>query len=162
MRSLKRTKTMVWAVVRICLMWQLLIVSCWAQGTPSQRPALPYLDTSLPVEKRVDDLLQRLTLQEKISQMMHTAAPIERLNIPAYNWWNEGLHGVARAGYATVGRTPTEFVAAVGRAVANAPSLRERLETYGRRQTWETRWLEMRTVLDRVRAEVSIRSNGVR
>src|SRR5438874_354613 len=90
------------AVVRICLAWQLFIVPCWAQGTPSQRPAPPYLDTSLPVEKRVEDLLQRLTVQEKISQMMHTAAPIERLNIPAYNWWNEGLHGVARAGQATV------------------------------------------------------------
>src|SRR5438874_6441989 len=90
------------AVVRICLAWQLFIVPCWAQGTPSQRPAPPYLDTSLPVEKRVEDLLQRLTVQEKISQMMHTAAPIERLNIPAYDWWNEGLHGVARAGYATV------------------------------------------------------------
>lgn len=57
---------------------------------------------NLPVEKRVNDLVSRMTLEEKISQMMDVAAPIERLGIPAYNWWNEGLHGVARAGIATV------------------------------------------------------------
>jgi beta-glucosidase len=62
----------------------------------------PYKDTSLPIEKRVDDLVSRMTLEEKVSQMVNAAAPIERLGIPAYDWWNEGLHGVARAGYATV------------------------------------------------------------
>ena len=65
-----------------------------------ERPA--YLDPGLPIDKRVDDLLGRMTLQEKVSQMMHTASAVERLGIPAYNWWNEGLHGVARAGTATV------------------------------------------------------------
>ena len=62
----------------------------------------PFLDTRLSIEERVNDLVGRLTLEEKISQMMNAAPPIERLGIPAYNWWNECLHGVARAGLATV------------------------------------------------------------
>src|SRR2546423_6423810 len=61
-----------------------------------------YKDTSLPIEKRVDDLVSRMTLAEKVSQMMNAAPAIKRLDIPEYEWWNEGLHGVARAGYATV------------------------------------------------------------
>jgi beta-glucosidase len=68
--------------------------------THAQTPA--YKNTSLSFEKRVDDLVSQMTLEEKISQMMNGAAPIERLGIPAYEWWNEALHGVARAGYATV------------------------------------------------------------
>jgi beta-glucosidase len=61
-----------------------------------------YLDPSLPLEQRVNDLVSRMTLEEKVSQMQDVAAPIPRLGITAYNWWNEGLHGVARAGNATV------------------------------------------------------------
>jgi beta-glucosidase len=61
-----------------------------------------YLDTSLSIEQRVDDLVSRMTLEEKASQMQDVAPAIPRLGVPAYNWWNEGLHGVARAGYATV------------------------------------------------------------
>ena len=61
-----------------------------------------YLNPDLPVKKRVDDLVSRMTLEEKISQMVNDAAAIDRLNIPEYNWWNECLHGVARAGVATV------------------------------------------------------------
>lgn len=52
--------------------------------------------------RRAEELAEQMTLQEKISQMMHRAPAIERLGIPAYNWWNEALHGVARAGTATV------------------------------------------------------------
>ncbi len=61
-----------------------------------------YLDPSLPLEQRVNDLVSRMTLEEKVSQMQDVAAAVPRLGIPAYNWWNEGLHGVARAGNATV------------------------------------------------------------
>src|SRR6266581_2275324 len=61
-----------------------------------------YLDTTLPIPQRVNDLVSRMTLEEKVSQMQDVAPAIPRLGIPAYNWWNEGLHGVARAGNATV------------------------------------------------------------
>jgi beta-glucosidase len=64
--------------------------------------AQPYMNPSLPIEKRVDDLVSRMTLEEKVSQVIDRAAAIPRLNVPAYNWWNEGLHGIARSGYATV------------------------------------------------------------
>jgi beta-glucosidase len=62
----------------------------------------PFLNTELGIEQRVNDLVSRMTLDEKISQMMNDAPAIERLGIPRYNWWSEGLHGVARAGLATV------------------------------------------------------------
>src|SRR5437016_14465628 len=62
----------------------------------------PYLDASLPTQERVNDLVSRMTLEEKVSQMQDVAPAIPRLGIPAYNWWNEGLHGVARSGNATV------------------------------------------------------------
>src|SRR5260370_13620900 len=61
-----------------------------------------YLDPGLPLEQRVNDLVSRMTLEEKVSQMQDVAAAIPRLGVPAYNWWNEGLHGVARSGNATV------------------------------------------------------------
>src|SRR6267143_6926641 len=67
-----------------------------------QPPRAAYLDASLPLEQRVNDLVSRMTLEEKVSQMQDVAAAVPRLGIPAYNWWNEGLHGVARAGNATV------------------------------------------------------------
>ena len=53
-------------------------------------------------ERRAADLVGRMTLEEKVSQMMDRAPALERLGIPEYNWWNEGLHGVARSGLATV------------------------------------------------------------
>jgi beta-glucosidase len=62
----------------------------------------PYKNPQLPIESRVRDLISRMTLEEKVSQLGHTADAIPRLGVPEYNWWNEGLHGVARAGTATV------------------------------------------------------------
>lgn len=61
-----------------------------------------YRDKSLSFEERAKALVGEMTLDEKVSQLTYNAAPIERLGIPAYNWWNEALHGVARAGTATV------------------------------------------------------------
>lgn len=58
----------------------------------------PYQDVKLPIDQRVSDLVSRMTLDEKISQMMHESKAIERLGIPDYNWWSECLHGVARSG----------------------------------------------------------------
>ncbi|MDP0499797.1 MAG: glycoside hydrolase family 3 C-terminal domain-containing protein [Verrucomicrobiota bacterium JB022] len=65
-------------------------------------PKFPYQNPDLPLEERIDDLLGRMTPLEKIGQMMHDNHPIERLEVPAYNWWNEACHGVGRAGRATV------------------------------------------------------------
>jgi beta-glucosidase len=64
--------------------------------------AYPFLDPSLSPADRAKDLVSRLTLDEKLAQMMHDTPAIERLGIPAYSWWNEALHGVARGGRATV------------------------------------------------------------
>ncbi len=63
---------------------------------------MPYQDTRLSTEQRVDDLVSRMTLEEKTSEMINTSAAIPRLGVPAYDWWSEGLHGVARSGYATL------------------------------------------------------------
>jgi len=63
---------------------------------------LPFRNASLPQAERVNDLLSRLTLEEKVALLGYRSKAVDRLAIPAYNWWNEGLHGVARAGEATV------------------------------------------------------------
>jgi len=63
---------------------------------------LSYLDTTLPFAERAKDLVGRLTLDEKVGLMSHPAQGVPRLNIPAYNYWSEALHGVARNGRATV------------------------------------------------------------
>ena len=68
----------------------------------SQKYDYPFRNPDLPIDERVDDLLSRLTPEEKVGQMMNQTPAIERLGIPPYDWWNEALHGVARAGKATV------------------------------------------------------------
>jgi beta-glucosidase len=77
----------------------------------------PYLNPALPVEARVKDLISRLTLSEKAFQMNYNSPAIPRLHIPAYNWWNEALHGVGRSGLATV------FPQAIGLAATFNDSL---------------------------------------
>src|SRR3984957_14187710 len=70
-----------------------------------------YKDPRQPLEKRVEDLLTRMTLEEKASQVLSASPAIERLGVPAYDWWNECLHGVARAGRATVFPEPIGLAA---------------------------------------------------
>lgn len=81
----------------------------------------PFRNPDLPVAERVTDLLSRLTLEEKISQTMMGSVAIPRLNIPAYDWWNEALHGVARTGIATV------FPQAIALAATWNPELHHRV-----------------------------------
>jgi len=78
---------------------------------------LGYKNPELSFEERAEMLVSQMTIEEKISQLVDVAAAIPRLDIPAYNWWNEGLHGVARAGIATV------FPQAIGLAATFDDSL---------------------------------------
>jgi beta-glucosidase len=98
-------------------MWTLLIAlplvaafnSAAQTAAPSSAP--PYLNPSLPIEGRVDDLISRMTLEEKASQLVNQARAIPRLQVPAYDWWSEALHGVANAGTATVFPEPIGLAA---------------------------------------------------
>src|SRR5262252_3556054 len=85
------------------------------------RAQAQYLDPSLPAERRAADLVSRMTLEEKVLQMQNNAPAIPRLNVPAYEWWNEALHGVARAGQATV------FPQAIGLAATFDTALMHRI-----------------------------------
>jgi len=82
---------------------------------------LLFLDSTLPIETRVRDLVARLTLQEKIGQLVYNAPAIPRFNIPSYDYWSEALHGVARSGRATV------FPQAIGMAATWNPMLVRRV-----------------------------------
>jgi len=83
----------------------------------------PYQNSEAPLPQRVADLLSRMTVEEKISQLTNDSPAVERLGIPAYNWWNECLHGVARAGRATV------FPEAIGLAATWDDALLLRVST---------------------------------
>ena len=87
-------------------------------GTTIHAQSQPlFRNSRAPIDARVADLLHTLTLSEKVSLLGNNSPAIERLNIPAYNWWNEGLHGVARAGEATI------FPQAIGMAASFNDSL---------------------------------------
>lgn len=83
----------------------------------------PFMNPDLPVADRVKDLLSRMTLEEKVGQMVNEAPAIPRLGIPQYDWWNEGLHGVGRAGRATM------FPQAIGLAATWDTDLMVRIAT---------------------------------
>ena len=87
------------------------------QASMQQNAVLPYQDTNLSAGERAEDLLHRLTLEEKVQLMMNGSPAIPRLGIKAYGWWNEALHGLARCGYATV------FPQAIGMAASFNDSL---------------------------------------
>src|SRR6202020_2377505 len=82
----------------------------WAQD--AQKPA--YLDPNLPAGQRAADLVKRMTLEEKTSQLVNQARPIPRLGVPGYDWWSEALHGVATNG-------TTEFPEPIGLAATFDP-----------------------------------------
>ena len=82
------------------------------------------------IKERAKALVEEMTLEEKVFQMVHTAPAIGRLHIKSYNWWNEGLHGVARAGVATV------FPQAISMAAAFDP---DRMEEVGDAVSTEAR-----------------------
>lgn len=84
------------------ILFCLFFIESLMTGISAQQFKYPFQNPKLSTEERVKDLVSRMTLDEKISQMMYQSPAIERLGIPSYNWWNECLHGVARAGQATV------------------------------------------------------------
>lgn len=94
-----------------------LVCICLSNSLFSQSQ-YTFLQTDLPIEKRVDDLVNRLTLEEKVAQMLNDAPAIDRLGIPAYNWWNECLHGIGRTDYKV-----TVFPQAIGMAASWNPLL---------------------------------------
>lgn len=85
---------------KTCLLIFIISTSYVANVKAQENPV--YLDTDRSLEERVNNLIQSLTLQEKIEQLTYNSPPVDRLNIPAYNWWNEALHGVGRSGVATI------------------------------------------------------------
>ncbi|MDR0378198.1 MAG: glycoside hydrolase family 3 C-terminal domain-containing protein [Spirochaetaceae bacterium] len=97
-------------------------------------------------EERIQDLISRMTLEEKVSQLSYDSPAIERLGIPEYNWWNECLHGVARAGFATVfpqaialaATFDEAFVREAASAIADEARAKynEAVKTGNRKQYW--------------------------
>ncbi len=86
----------------IAFLTSAIVLSLSLPARTQDAPAnAPYMNPALAVDQRVDDLIGRMTLEEKVSQMRDHAVAIPRLGVPKYDWWNEGLHGVAFAGYAT-------------------------------------------------------------
>ena len=95
-----------------------IVIGSPAKTQESKRDSgAPYLNPKLPLEQRVKDLISRMTLEEKVSQMMNAAPAIPRVGIPQYDWWNEALHGVAFSGVATV------FPQAIGLGATFDPQL---------------------------------------
>jgi beta-glucosidase len=103
----------------------ILVVTMATSGAqPAQPASTPlYLDPSQPIDVRVNDLVSRMTLEEKASQLVNQSRAIPRLQIPEYDWWSEALHGVARAGTATV------FPEPIGLAATFDPPLIHRMAT---------------------------------
>jgi len=110
---------------KYCVIAAALAVGLISPGSPalaqntssSSQPA--YLNPALPIEQRVDDLISRMTLEEKASQLVNQARAIQRLQVPAYDWWSEALHGVAVNG-------TTEFPEPIGLAATfDSPRIKE-------------------------------------
>ena len=98
------------ALPNLVLMIFLVCVGSQPGAAQTSKSAL-YLDPSQPINVRVDDLVRQMTLEEKASQLVNQARAIPRLQVPAYDWWSEALHGVANAGTATVFPEPIGLAA---------------------------------------------------
>lgn len=101
----------------------ILTLTFAAVALASNAQNLPYQNSALPVEQRVEDLLSRLTLDEKVQLMMNSSKPVERLGIPQFDWWSEALHGVGRNGLSTV------FPSCIGMACSFDDALLGRIYT---------------------------------
>ena len=97
------------SIVRYATYLVVCVVGVFCGHAGAQR--WTWQDTTLPVDERVEWLVQHLTLDEKLSLMVHQNPAIERVGLPAYSWWNEALHGVGRAGIATVYPMPIALAA---------------------------------------------------
>ncbi|OQP66845.1 glycosyl hydrolase [Niastella vici] len=84
---------------RSFVLYPLAVCLLMSMGAIAQNGKFPFQNYKLSFEERVNDLVSRMTLEEKVSQMLNAAPAIPRLEIPAYDWWNETLHGVARTPY---------------------------------------------------------------
>ncbi|MGN6531802.1 MAG: hypothetical protein ACTHK0_08630 [Ginsengibacter sp.] len=89
----------------------LIFISIYISAFAQNKYSYPFQNPSLAISERVNDLVSRLTLEEKVNQMLNSTPAISRLGIPAYDWWNECLHGVARTRYPT-----TSYPQAIGMA----------------------------------------------
>ena len=131
--------------------WISCMLFCGICFSATAQDTLAFLNPSLPIDTRIRDLLHRMTLQEKVSQMQNASPAVPRLHIPAYNWWSEALHGVARSGVATVFPEPIGLAASFddsleyeiataisdeARVMYNAAAARNRYEQYGGLTFW--------------------------
>lgn len=95
----------------VCFLLVLFLISRMSFGYAQSTERHLWQDPDQPIEQRIEDLLSRMTVEEKCSQMVYNSPAIERLGIPDYNWWSEALHGVARMGRATVFPMPIAMAA---------------------------------------------------
>ncbi len=110
--------------IAVLLIGGLALAACTGEAPPDAGSAgAPYQDSALTPEARAADIVSRMTLEEKAAQMYDKAAGIERLGVKPFYWWNEALHGVARAGEATV------FPQAIGMAATWDEDLMLRVAT---------------------------------
>ena len=117
-RAVVRERRSLPAVIWGLCILMLCIAGC-SRGKSTDR--LPFRNAGLPVDQRLDDLMGRLTMEEKIGQLMMHSPSIPRLGVPAFNWWGEALHGVAKQGAATV------FPQAIALAATWNPELHRRI-----------------------------------
>jgi beta-glucosidase len=103
---MRRRHTQIQTILQLAALLTFMLLRSVAQTASA-----PYLDASQPINVRVDDLVGRMTLDEKASQLVNQARAIPRLQVPAYDWWSEALHGVANAGKATVFPEPIGLAA---------------------------------------------------